>query len=409
MTTPGILGQLRAIVAGEVSAETLEAYRRAGLAVHELHADTDRRMEELKTAGSTTWSATPATQAERAFTWNAFVLQTLGDEFLDADYRLNPSTAGFVPRVTSEQIMSFYSGVAGWFSLARQAQSNSAYQADVDLPASLPAWTEVEPCPASHMEGMLAATRILRTHAEAEMAGVEEVAPPPEHERALRLLRERLAAANARAEYAERLWASKPPPDLHEQIEVQAKDALATYFELGQLAAMPALADPERQKAREAERRARRATSPRRRRSRGQDDPWVLTDPGTLARWRRDPSARAAIEYMWANDPDPARTLAIQREIDDAIDRGDVDYATSPSGAPVGPYYCCPWAPVYVAKRDVTIAGTRIRPLQQFTLDVSAEEIPEGGEFKREILIATFTPTEEVDYCDPRRGGHDDD
>lgn len=420
MTSPGLFGQLRAMLSGEISAQTLEAYRRAGLAVHELHADTDRRMEELKAAGSTTWSTTTATQAERAFTWNAFVLQTLGDEFLDADYRLEPSTSGFVPPVTSQQILSFYSGVAGWLSLARQAQSNPDYVPDVDLPAELPPWSEVEPCPRSHMEGMLAATRILRTHAEAEMAGVEETAPPPEHERALRVLRERFAEANAKADYAERLWATRPPAELHEQIEIRAKEALATYFELGQLAAMPTLADPERRKARDAERRkagdaeagaaaGRKSGTRRRTRKRPDDDPWVLTDPGTLAQWRRDPAAREAIEYMWANDPDPARTLEIQREIDDAIDGGTVDYATNAFGGPVGPYFCCPWAPVYVAKRAITIGGTRLRPLQQFTFDVSAEEIPEGGEFKREILIGDFTPTDRIDYCDPRRGGHDDD
>lgn len=411
MTTPGLFGQLWARLSGEVSADTLEAYRRAGLAVHDLHADTDRRMEELKAAGSTMWSTTTGTQAERAFTWNAFVLQTLGDEFLDADYRVQPSTAGFVPSVTAEQIMSFYAPVATWLSLARQAQSNPAYKPDVGLPAELPPWSKVEPCPTSHMEGMLAATRILRTHAEAEMAGIDETTPPPEHERAIQSMRERFAAANSKADYAERLWATKPPADLHEQIEIQAKEALESYFELGQLAAMPSLADPAKRLAGEAELRTARSAKPGRkvsRRKRAGDDPWVLTDPGTLARWQRDPAARQAIQYMWENDPDPARTVAIQGEIQDAMDRGAVEYATNPSGAPVGPYNCCPWAPVYIAKRAVTIDGTRLQPLQQFTYDVSAEDIPEGGTFERQILVANFTPTDKIDYCDPRRGGDDD-
>ena len=46
---------------------------------------------------------------------------------------------------------------------------------------------------------------------------------------------------------------------------------------------------------------------------------------------------------------------------------------------------------------------------QTFTFDVSAEEMAEGGEFKREILIANFTTTNKVDYCNPEEGGHDDD
>ena len=58
MTTPGLFGQLWARMSGEISADTLEAYRRAGLAVHDLHAETDRRLEELKASGSTMWSIT---------------------------------------------------------------------------------------------------------------------------------------------------------------------------------------------------------------------------------------------------------------------------------------------------------------------------------------------------------------
>ena len=50
-------------------------------------------------------------QAEFACTWNAFVLQTLGNAFLDADYRDNPATVGFVPPITADQVLRFYSPV----------------------------------------------------------------------------------------------------------------------------------------------------------------------------------------------------------------------------------------------------------------------------------------------------------
>lgn len=39
--------------------------------------------------------------------------------------------------------------------------------------------------------------------------------------------------------------------------------------------------------------------------------------------------------------------------------------------------------------------------MQQFTFDVSAEEIAEGGEFARRLLPGPFHPTSKVDYCDP--------
>lgn len=55
------------------------------------------------------------------------------------------------------------------------------------------------------------------------------------------------------------------------------------------------------------------------------------------------------------------------------------------------------------------IGGKRLRQLQHFTFDVSAEEMGEGGRFKREVLVANFGPSHRVDYCDPTENGHDDD
>jgi hypothetical protein len=67
-------------------------------------------------------------------------------------------------------------------------------------------------------------------------------------------------------------------------------------------------------------------------------------------------------------------------------------------------YFCCPWSAIYLVRRPVTIAGQRLRPMQQFTFDVSAEEMAEGGEFVRRLLPGPFHPTSKVDYCDPTAG-----
>jgi hypothetical protein len=37
----------------------------------------------------------------------------------------------------------------------------------------------------------------------------------------------------------------------------------------------------------------------------------------------------------------------------------------------------------------------------EFTFDVSAEEMGEGGEFTRRLLLGPFHPTTRIDYCDP--------
>ena len=135
-------------------------------------------------------------------------------------------------------------------------------------------------------------------------------------------------------------------------------------------------------------------------------DPWCLTDPGTLEQWQADPRARKAIDAMWAVDPDPARTLTIHAQIQAALASGAIAPVT---GMRLGSYfYCCPWSAIYRVRRPVKIDGRRLAVPQQFTFDVSGEELTEGGSFVRRILLGPFTPTSEVDYCDPAGGGHHD-
>jgi len=137
---------------------------------------------------------------------------------------------------------------------------------------------------------------------------------------------------------------------------------IGAYYRLGQLLAMPALLD-------RPEIAAVSVTGPLLPLP-GQPgfDPWCLTDPASRTRWQRDPAARRAIEMLWRHDPDPAATLGIQSQIDAAAAGGSVAL-----GATVSHYFCCPWPAIYLVRRPVTIAGQRLRPMQQFTYDVSAE------------------------------------
>lgn len=403
---PTLWGRLVALIEGEVAADTLEAYRRAGLMVFDLLKQVEERRLDSKLQGLSPWAVPPAIQAELLCAWNAFALQTLGDEFLDADYRTSPATIGYVPPVTAQQILSLYNQVEAWVSRARQAASNPEYRLDVAVPADLPPWSEADPCPRAHLEAMLAAGKSLRRQAEAALATFEQGVIPSDKQAGVARLRQLLADANSGMEYGDRLWTSSPPQELHEQIERQVKRALEGYYRLGQLLAMPTLPEQTSVEPHAVGRTnpgAVRATRP----GPGTPgfDPWCLTDQESRAQWKQDPQARKAIQALWANDPDPQHTLAIQREIEAALARRDVAYATAARRRRIGFYYCCPWSSVYVVKRPVTIDGQRLRALQQFTFDVSAEEMGEGGEFKRKVLVGSFQPTKEVDYCDPTAGG----
>jgi hypothetical protein len=400
---PGIATRVRAALRGERSAADLEALRAAGAGIYQELGSAEQDRARLAAEGRDLWSAPPAVAGHLVATWNAFVLQTLGAGLLDADYAAEPGTVGYVPPVTFEQAWSWFAAAAGWLSQAQQARANPDYDlaAALRIPAALPAWVDVEPCPPAHLHAMLIALPALREHAELALYDLDNASRTDTQRQAVNRLRQVAAEAGAAAEYAQALGASPAGQRLHELIEAHLKCAVTLWFHTGQLASMPALIGRYQAKAGPA--RVDPETLP----GGSRFDPWCLTDPRTLDDWRADPRARTAIEALWAVDPDPARTLAIQAQIQAALDSGAIGRVT---GMRLGSYYfCCPWAPIYQVRRPVTINGRRLAVPQQFTFDVSGEKLAEGGQFVRRILLGPFASTTDIDYCDPGAGGHHDD
>lgn len=131
-------------------------------------------------------------------------------------------------------------------------------------------------------------------------------------------------------------------------------------------------------------------------------DPWIVTALPAKERFQPDDTAVRALVNTWRNDPDHAHTRQIQATIDEAVSSGSLTRTDSY-------YYCCPWSPIYTVTRDTKIDRMALRPGQQFTFDVSAEAMAEGGAFKREILVGEFNPTRKIDYCLPDAGQHEDE
>lgn len=397
-SSPGLVTRMRARLAGEIASDTLDAYRAAGAAAYGLLVEAEERRQALPAGDYRTVAG--GLEVFFACSWNAYALQMLGDGFVDADYEYEPKTAGFLPPVTAEQALRFYRDVEQWLVRARQsAAAGGDFELDLYVPAELPAWVEVEPCPMPHLHAMLRASANLREHAEIALSDLERRSPG-EPDQALRKIRSVLAEATTSAGYAESLHSQLPhgeaaSADLHARIEASAQKAIEQAFLVGQLAAMPGLTSSD----------AVTIATGQRLPGPGEPgfDPWVLTDPDTRASWKRDREAQRAIDNLWRNDPDPRATLEIQSQIDAARTVGAIDNAPGSGTRRLGHYYCCPWSPIYEAQRPVKIGDRRLRPGQQFTFDVSAEEIAEGGEFKRELLLADFSPTDEIDYCNPER------
>lgn len=391
--------RLAAAIQGEVAATTIEAYRRAGSIAYQDMTDADELRTSLGESGDGLWGATPAQASRLLCAWIAFALQTLGDELVEADYRADPRTVGYLPPVTAEQAVAFLGEVEHWATRTRRAASDSTYDvtAEIALPVPLPAWSEVEPCPQAHLSAMLATARAMRGRAEAAMADLVRTPPPDGKRDAAERLRGMAAEADTVTSFGEALWSPDATAEVHERVENSLRRGIDAYYRLGQFLAMPALLD--RPEVTAVPVSGHPLPLP------GQPgfDSWCLTDSRMRAHWRQDPAARRAIATLWRYDPDPAATLAVQSQVNAAVEAGTIVAAGDRSPRY---YYCCPWSPVYQVRQPVTIAGQKLRPMQEFAFDVSAEEMGEGGEFTRRLVTGPFQHAGKVDYCDPSEG-HD--
>jgi hypothetical protein len=236
--------RLMARVRRELPAADLDAYRAASLPVFELWEQVERRRHECRDEGLDAWQVPAATRAELVCAWNAFVLQVLGNCLLDADYRGQPSTRGFVPRGTAEQIRQFYHEVEGWTVRAHQAHANPAYAVDVPLPATLPRWSEDEHRSGSHLAGLRHAMRAVRGHAESALALLPDDEPGDARKQAhLARIRQAHAVAQSRARYAEEMFGPGPASPAHAFAEAYVRDAIERFYLLGQVVADPFLAE----------------------------------------------------------------------------------------------------------------------------------------------------------------------
>lgn len=247
---PTLVNRLVARRRGQVSTLQLEAYRRAGSAVFDLHLLADRRRDELRAAGTHPWAADPASASLFLCDWNARAHQALACELLDADLRYEPITRGFVPSVTYRQVWALFEPVQGWLSRGhRAAVSPSAWVGDeVDLPASLPPLHTPRFGPPSFVRGMLTAGDVLHGLLEEALGAVLAAGePPPQHAAALDRITELAAQAHTALRYAQGLWHPQTTSELDLVVLGHALPAVVLEHHLGQYLALPELVERYRQ------------------------------------------------------------------------------------------------------------------------------------------------------------------
>jgi hypothetical protein len=404
------LGRMFAWLQEEVPATLLEAYRRASLPVYEVMDAAEARRLECATEGLNPWTVPPAVRAEFLCAWNAFVLQTLGNEIIDADYKASPATVGFVPSLTAQQVLAFYSQVEEWLTRARQAHANPDFRLDVQVPASLPGWktSTLEPWSPALVDGLLRAMNSVGDHAAAAMAFLPDAAAEPARQAQLNKIRQIHASAESKARYASDLHGNRSSREVHSRVQPYIREAIELLYQLGQLISDPSLVPgpapslppaplPDEARPSTAATRPPKAGPPSAPARPGEPgfDLWCLTDPEARDQLRNDPQAVRALRKMWDDDPDPQETLALYAEIQSAMKRGKIAYAYD-GNQRLGYFHCCPWSSIYVVSHPVTFSGKRLKPMQRFVYDVGARKGPHS--FRRHVLTGNFRETGALGY-----------
>ena len=124
-------------------------------------------------------------------------------------------------------------------------------------------------------------------------------------------------------------------------------------------------------------------------------DPFCITSE--LFTRRSEARANRVLRMMWDADPDPAATWALYQSIQELEREGSV--------RETGSYFnACPWTDIRRAETTVRAGNKVVRAGEEFCLHAEIE--PDGG-YTKEIIVANFSPTNELDYCDTRMGrGH---
>ncbi len=386
---PGMFSRMRAALQGERNAATLDAMRSAGRAVYEDLAIVDTHRDELRGAGHGPWDDTPDQASHALTTWNAYVLQTLGESLLDT---AAAEGTGFVTPGTFDLAWRWFGQVQPWLSRARQARSNPGYDIRSELtpPVELAPWPP-QPIQNEHLVAMLDADLRLRERAEYAVFSLESGRHPAYADDAVNRLRQLAAMAGSAADYARALRRSGSDPTTDRMAAANLCQALGTWYQIGQLAAFPALLQRFRVP------RARPRFDPDRLPGGDSFNPWCLTDEATIEAWQADPTAVRSLDALWEADPDPAATLQIKAEIDLAVEEGAIVRVFLPGR--ITCYHRCPWSSLYEVRRSVTLAGRRLSALQQFTLDVSADSMYWGRPFVRRLVLGPFRANQPVRHA----------
>jgi hypothetical protein len=337
--------------------------------IEEIWQQIDERLAALTTQGTAPWDAYRQLRYPLAFIRATRTYPVFVRALLAADAAADPTTTGYLPRVTYDQANALCHQIQPNLERAIAALDDPDYMPDVLLPLELGPRIEAEgACPLTHLEGMIAAARETREWAAGLIAQYEQavthaaVAVPPEITAHLSALHSRLARADSELRFGTDLVGqvtqSGATPELHEQAENSLWAALPNFFMLNQIVAMPeALRVTPGMSQGQVEAPAPGVGGPRReyrdRRIRP-DDLWRIAAPSARSELRGTDFGGDEMAEMCEKMGGILSAGAQQYldEVEAATARGDATIIAAMAN--------CPFEPLYRARRPLDIAGAHI-------------------------------------------------
>jgi hypothetical protein len=336
-----------------------------------------RRAGEIAHPGKP-WQVHEELRYAMAFFWVAQGYIAIARNLKEADDVGDPGTVGYMPRVSHDQALALLRQVGDFLAIAHAALADPTYNPHRSLPIPLAPRVEAEGrCPVSHLKGMLDATEYLDDYAQVEVDTYANAAgsEAPEAVRtAARRLQGELAAARSRLAMAKGrvlpILQGEPVDDeTHEGAEDDLWSALEGYIWFGQVVAMPSLfGDRQESTVPAAARRGHRPPPPpiSQGRTITRAERWLLASGVARERLRnegRTDWAEDELKELWENknwrlSPEEAQFLAETADLDR---QGAIRAETYMAE--------CPFDPVWVTTRPVTVLGQRLGLGGQFAYD----------------------------------------
>lgn len=219
---------------GQVPASTLAAHRRAG-------ADIPALLEDAIGELGDPWRGAERHQIATLCAWNAYVCQTVANALVDAESYEDSTTAGYLPPRLAGDALVLYREAESWRTQAIQARTSKSFMLDARAPDTFPLRIDPLLGGASVPRGLLWSLQAIVTRRDAFERAVSTA--PAEQWEAAGVLQELFGAVQSAGDYAARMWSDSMPSDVRAEVAERLRSAIANAYVLGELAAMPQLAE----------------------------------------------------------------------------------------------------------------------------------------------------------------------